>query len=169
MRDSAPTPPHSAEPFYGDLAAQHLAFPQNFGLAVLCASQTAQQNGINNHPPSTLWPNLHTLAWGLAQVEALLQQRLQINSGYRCEALNACVGGVPNSQHLTGLAADFTCPAFGNPMAVAQAIAASSIAFDQLILEFGRWVHLSFSLSQPRRALLTLRNNQEGYLEGLLA
>ena len=168
MSDSAPLSPISTDPFYGDSAAQNLAFPQNFGLDVLCASQVAQQNGIDNRPPSSLWPNLHALAWGLAQVEALLQQRLQINSGYRCGALNACVGGVSNSQHLTGLAADFTCPAFGDPLAVAQAIAASSIAFDQLILEFGRWVHLSFSLTQPRHALLTLRNNQEGYLDGLV-
>ena len=168
MNDFAPISTISTNQLYGDLTTEHLAFPQNFGLDVLCASQVAQQNGIDNRPPSALWPNLHALAWGLAQVEALLQQRLQINSGYRCPALNARVGGVPNSQHLTGLAADFICPAFGDPLAVAQAIAASSIAFDQLILEFGRWVHLSFSLTQPRHALLTLRNNQEGYLDGLV-
>lgn len=33
-----------------------------------------------------------------------------INSGYRCPALNKAVGGVPNSQHLTGQAADIRIP-----------------------------------------------------------
>lgn len=32
-----------------------------------------------------------------------------VNSGYRCVKHNAEVGGVPNSQHLRGEAADITC------------------------------------------------------------
>lgn len=35
-------------------------------------------------------------------------KRIRINSGYRCKRLNRCVGGVENSQHLLGLAADIT-------------------------------------------------------------
>jgi len=35
---------------------------------------------------------------------------LHINSGYRCETWNRCVGGVPNSQHTKGTAADVACP-----------------------------------------------------------
>ena len=31
---------------------------------------------------------------------------INVNSGYRCQALNKAVGGVRNSQHLTGEAAD---------------------------------------------------------------
>lgn len=31
---------------------------------------------------------------------------VQVNSGYRCEAHNARVGGVPRSRHMTGEAAD---------------------------------------------------------------
>ena len=35
---------------------------------------------------------------------------IQINSGLRCKTHNANVGGVPNSQHLLGNAADLGCP-----------------------------------------------------------
>ena len=34
---------------------------------------------------------------------------LYINSGYRCEEHNAAVGGVKNSYHVQGLAADLSC------------------------------------------------------------
>jgi len=35
-----------------------------------------------------------------------LQFQVTISSGYRCEAKNTAVGGVPNSQHLKGTAVD---------------------------------------------------------------
>ena len=35
---------------------------------------------------------------------------LTINSGYRCEINNEACGGVPNSQHVLGNAADVACP-----------------------------------------------------------
>lgn len=38
-----------------------------------------------------------------------LGKSITITSGYRTEEHNAKVGGVPNSQHLFGVAADFTC------------------------------------------------------------
>jgi len=34
---------------------------------------------------------------------------IKINSGYRTEARNQKIGGVPNSSHLKGLAADISC------------------------------------------------------------
>lgn len=34
---------------------------------------------------------------------------IRINSGYRCPAHNASVGGVKNSYHVQGLAADLSC------------------------------------------------------------
>ena len=38
--------------------------------------------------------------------------------------------------------------------------------FDQCILEFGRWVHLSVS-AEPRQRVLTIYNSKDGYLDGL--
>lgn len=126
----------------------------------------ARRRGIDNTPPPELLGNLRMLARGLDQVRRLLGHRLRITSGYRCAALNAAVGGADGSQHTVGLAADFECPAFGPPLEIAVAVHRSSIAFDQCILEFGRWVHLSFSAT-PRRRVLTIYTPEEGYREGL--
>jgi hypothetical protein len=137
-----------------------------YTLARLMHSDTAREQGIDNTPAIELLPNLRLLARGLDQVRRLLGHRLEISSGYRCPALNAAVGGAANSQHVQGLAADFTCPGFGPPLAVARAIRDSHIQFDQCILEFDDWVHLSFSPT-PRRRVLTIHTAAAGYLEGL--
>jgi len=138
----------------------------NFPLAALVRSDTAAEQGIDNSPPAEVIDNLRILADGLEQVQALLGHALEISSGYRCPALNEAIGGTAASQHVLGLAADFTCPGFGPPMDIARAISGSTIVFDQCILEFGRWVHLSFS-PQPRGRVLTIYDNDEGYLAGL--
>jgi len=117
-------------------------------------------------PPAATIENLRRLADGLEQVLTLLGNPLSISSGYRCPSLNIAVGGSPSSQHVLGLAADFTCEDFGSPLAIAQAIGESNINFDQCILEYDRWVHISFS-STPRGRLLTIHDASNGYLEGL--
>ena len=139
---------------------------QNFSLEQLIHSETAQREHIDNTPGTDIVDNLRQLAEGLEQVRALTGFPLEISSGYRCPALNAAVGGSATSQHLQGRAADFVCPAFGLPLEVARAIGDSAIAFDQCILEFGTWVHLSFS-PQPRGRVLTIYDSNEGYLAGL--
>lgn len=138
----------------------------NFPLAIFVRSETAAQQGIDNSPPPEVIENLRVLAAGLEQVQALLGHPLEISSGYRCPALNAAVGGSTASQHLQGLAADIACPDFGPPLEVARAIGDSVIAFDQCILEYGNWVHLSFS-PQPRGRVLTIYDSKKGYLAGL--
>ena len=138
----------------------------NFSLTLLVRSETAEQQGIDNSPPPEVIENLRLLAAGLEQVRALLGHPLEISSGYRCPALNAAVGGSATSQHVQGLAADFACPDFGPPLEVARAVRDSAIVFDQCILEFGNWVHLSFS-PQPRGRVLTIYEGNEGYLAGL--
>jgi hypothetical protein len=139
-----------------------------YTLAALTASETATARGIDNTPPEDVVANLRVLARGLDRVRRLLGHRLVINSAYRCRELNVAVGGAPRSQHTEGFACDLECPAFGAPMDVARAIVASPVAFDTLILEFGRWVHLSFTPT-PRRRVMTIRSVDEGYLDGLVA
>ena len=91
---------------------------------------------------------------------------LEISSGYRCPELNRRVGGAKTSQHTLGLAADFTCAEFGSPVDIIKAIREAGINFDQCILEYGKWVHLSFSKA-PRGKLLTIYDPKAGYLDGL--
>ena len=143
---------------------------RHFTRAQLTHSDTALRHGIANTPQPAHLNNLRRLAAALEQVQKLLRHRLIINSAYRNPKVNRLAGGVPASRHALGLAADFVCPAFGTPLEIARAIAASAMPFDQLIHEYGRWVH--FGLAAPgaaeRRELLTIRNGAEGYLDGLL-
>jgi hypothetical protein len=138
----------------------------NFSLSQLVYSETAERNGIDNTPPPEVVPNLKRLAAGLEAVRKLLGAPLEISSGYRCAALNESVGGSSASQHVLGLAADFVCPGFGTPLEVAHAIQRSGLEFDQCILEYGRWVHVSFS-DAPRGRTLTIYDEKEGYIAGL--
>ena len=138
----------------------------HFSLAQLVHSEAAAARGIDNAAPPELLDNLRRLATGLEKVQSLLGHALEISSAYRCPELNSMVGGSPSSQHVLGQAADFDCPGFGTPFEVASAIAASDILFDQVILEFARWVHISFSAT-PRTRVLTINDAAQGYLAGL--
>jgi hypothetical protein len=138
----------------------------NFTLADLCFSETAQQCGLDNTPPPEALGNLRQLASRLEEIQSLLGAPLELSSAYRSATLNAAVGGASGSHHVQGWAADFACPGYGTPMQVALAIAGSGIAFDTVILEFGRWVHLSVAPG-ARRRVLSIHGDGAGYVEGL--
>jgi len=143
---------------------------EHFSLEELMASETAARAGIDNTPPPSLMRNMQTLAEGLEKVRAALGGLpIHVNSGYRCPALNAMVGGAPDSRHMRGLAADILCPEFGPPLMVCKAVAQSGIATDQVIHEFGHWCHVSFTPdgAAPAGELLTIASVAQGYQPGL--
>lgn len=72
---------------------------------------------------------------------------LKVNSGYRCKALNAAVGGVPTSQHVKGEAADI---AAGDPVKLARLAVKLGLPFDQMIL-YPTFVHFSHKLNGKQR------------------
>lgn len=132
----------------------------HFTLRELTDSATARTRGLSNAPNAAELANLQRLAAVLEDVRRLLGNHpILVSSGFRSTAVNGAVGGAPNSAHRLGLAADFTCPAFGPPIEVCRAIADSSIPFDQVINEYGRWVHFGLSAGQPRRQVLTIDAN----------
>ncbi|MCY1185005.1 Peptidase M15 [compost metagenome] len=88
-----------------------------------------------------------------------------VSSGFRSEKVNRLIGGSPNSQHVQGLAADFTVIEV-TPRETVRRIMESAVPFDQLILEFDDWVHLSVSRGTPRRQVLTIHKGGR-YLPGL--
>ena len=138
----------------------------NFTLQDLIASDTARERGLDNTPPPETIDRLRRLAEGLEEIQGLLAAPLDISSAYRSSAVNAAVGGTSSSHHLLGWAADIACPGFGPPLEVALAIGASAIKFDTVILEYGRWVHVSFA-PDARRRLLSIYDNGKSYVEGL--
>lgn len=140
---------------------------QHFGLAELCASQTADRMGIANNPDDFAISNLTVLCHGLEIIRATIGGLpILISSGYRCLELNAAVGSKPGSQHVTGHAADITCPQYGDPKSFMKAILAAKVPYDQCILEFFKpatwstpprgWVHVSFVRGTPRQQALTI-------------
>ena len=114
-----------------------------------------QHREIDNSPPPEVMANLKATAMQMEAVRLLLGCPILISSGYRCPALNKAVGGQQNSQHTTGQAVDFIAPGYGAPITVASRLKDSGIKFDQLIVEFGRWVHISFT-SKPRGQMLCI-------------
>lgn len=110
----------------------------HFSLEELTATQ---QRGLDNTPPADVVENLKLLCDTLELVRMFLGP-MHINSGYRSVEVNAAVGGQATSQHCQGLAADFICPRF-SLAEVVRRIQLQHVTYDQLILEFGAWVHIS--------------------------
>ena len=131
----------------------------HFTLDELTVSQTAARLGLDNDPPPEVLAALKRTALGLEAVRVRLGGApILVSSGYRSPAVNAAVGGSPSSQHMRGEAVDFTSPRFGTPRQIVDALADSDVPYDQLILEFGRWVHISFSALPRRHALVIDRS-----------
>ena len=128
---------------------------EHFTLSEFTRSEAALRRGLDNTPDAESVANLTVLASGLEEVRALLGHPLHINSAYRAPKVNSAVGGSKTSAHMRGHAADFVCPAFGTPQDICHAIMDSSIDYDQLIWEFGAWVHISFD-PQMRNQRLTI-------------
>lgn len=118
----------------------------NFTLRELTRSKRATEKGIDNRPTEEIIRNLQHIAPKMERIRKLLgNNKIKVSSGYRCLELNTLVGGSKNSAHMRGLAVDFTCNDFGTPEEIVAKIRASTIEFDQCILEFGQWVHISFA------------------------
>lgn len=125
---------------------------EHFSLEELTHSDKAVELNIDNFPPLEVVACLTRCAMGLEAVRQILGEPMHISSGYRSPALNRAVKGEPKSAHLYGYAADFTCPNFGTPRDVAQAIVRGHVPFDQVICE-GTWVHISFDPTMRGMAL----------------
>ena len=121
----------------------------HFTIEELYASDTAKRLGIDNKPTTQKLINLvYLAAYVLEPLRVAMGRPIRISSGYRCERLNQAVGGVKNSQHLKGQAADICTE---GDMAFGKRIfdyIKSHLQFDQLIWEHDKsgtyWVHVSF-------------------------
>jgi len=128
----------------------------HFSLEELTHSNTAARLNIDNTPTVEVIDNLTFLAKELENVRTLLSNPMLINSGFRCYALNDFLGSKRTSSHTKGLAVDFISPSYGNPRSIVSAIVKSDINYDQVILEYDRWVHLSFHPTKPRKQALII-------------
>lgn len=134
-----------------------------FKLSEFINSATANSLGIDNIPSFEVVDNLNRLADYLDGIRAKLGKPILISSGYRCPMLNKAVGGVVNSQHLKGLAADLVC----SDMEKLLSIIRETKGFDQVITEHNKgsksyWIHVSVApvFGKPRnQVIINLEKN----------
>ena len=129
-----------------------------FTLEEFIFSQTAIRHNIDNSPGRGILSALINTAENMDLVRELLNNPIRVSSGFRCKELNTKVGSKDNSQHIKGQAVDFTCPRFGTPESIVRCIKNSNIIYDQLILEFNSWVHISFCEKNRKQALIIDNN-----------
>jgi zinc D-Ala-D-Ala carboxypeptidase len=134
---------------------------EHFTLEEFCDSQTAARQGIHNVPPASSQErkNIQRTAEVMEDVRSILGHKpILISSGYRSPQVNAAVGGSKTSAHMSGLAADFTCPGYGTPIAVCKKLHPhmKELGIDQLIHEYDTWVHLGLTAGAPRHQALTI-------------
>jgi hypothetical protein len=80
-----------------------------FSLGEFSHSDTAVSLGIDNTIPKECVAKIeHLVHCVLDPIREKWQSPIYITSGYRCPALNRKVGGVENSYHTRGMAADIT-------------------------------------------------------------
>lgn len=117
----------------------------HFKLSELIESETANRLGIDNMPRGYEYISLTRLVLNtLEPLRELCGHPIQVTSGFRCEALNKAVGGVPNSQHVKGEAVDITAGSIEANKRMFE-LAVDYVPFDQIILEQGgKWVHISY-------------------------
>ena len=116
---------------------------EHFSLDEMIRSETAARHGYDNTPNEAEIANLTRLCELLEQVkETLGGKPIMINSGFRSKQVNDAVGSKDTSQHRLGCAADIRVPGM-TPREVVQACIDANLPFDQIILEFDAWTHIS--------------------------
>lgn len=133
----------------------------NFSMSELIHSDTAIRHNINNMPDiNSLDSMLALIVYCLQPIREKLGKPMIISSGYRNSQVNRLVGGSPTSEHLKGMAADFTVKG----MSVADIVSfiqKCGIKYTQLIEEHSKdavWVHISYNPKNLRCENLRYKN-----------
>jgi hypothetical protein len=139
---------------FGTTNSHELKLTNNFYLKEFVISQVAERHGYRNEPNEKQIENLKLLCVNVLQpLREIINVPIFINSGFRSFDVNAVVGGRYNSQHIEGKAADFIVPSL-NLVDVFN-IVLQNISFDQLIYEFGKWIHVPWNGELNRKEVMT--------------
>ncbi len=121
---------------------------KNFTLSELTNTST----GIINNPDREQVGAIIRLCGKVLQpARDLYGKAIHVNSGYRSPAVNKTVGGVRNSQHSLGEAADITVHSREGNKKLFEIIR-DNLSFDQLISERDfSWIHVSYKSEEENR------------------
>lgn len=137
----------------------------HFTLEEATYSDTAIRNHIDNQPNDVQLENMKVAASHLEQVRAVTGP-LRVNSWLRLPAVNIAVGGAAKSSHMDGWAIDCSSSTH-SPYELCMMVLAAGIKFDQMIHEYGRWMHISFA-PEMRQQELTIFKPEGAYKNGIL-
>lgn len=139
-------------------------FTKNFSYDELIASDTAKRLGLDNTPNEQEKEKLRKLAQEILQpIRDAWRSPIIVNSAYRSEAVNKAVGGVKNSQHRLGEAADITIGGKERNRKlfnfIYKLINQGKIKVGQLIDEYNySWIHISLPrTNKPNNQILHLK------------
>ena len=125
-----------------------------FSLEEFTRSSTAKRLKIDNTPSDEVIRNIqYGVQMVLDPLRRILQAPIIITSGYRCSALNKAVGGVANSWHTKGNAADLRIKDEEEAKAIFQ-ILKTLPSVDTVLFEHSRssiWMHVQWDMAKTPR------------------
>lgn len=140
----------------------------NFTLEEFLVSQTAARHSIDMTPPDFVIDNLQRLVDDCLQPLRDQTGPIFISSGFRPPDLNKKIGGSRTSAHMYGNACDFKVMG-QTPFETCNAIIDLGLPFDQLIQEFGRWVHIgSGDILRQEKLTAYKKDGKTKYSHGIL-
>ena len=135
------------------MTKEQLMLSEHFSLDEMIYSSTARTMGIANRPGSSELANLRFLCREVLEpARRVLGEPIHITSGYRCLALNRAVGGVAQSYHVQGLAADLHIESATHASRLADALNAQPYC-DLILVEHAHgasWLHVQARKLSPR-------------------
>ena len=135
------------------MAKTKMMLSEHFSLGEFTCSATARAMGIVNDPGSSEIANLRFLCQEVLEpARKVLGEPLHVTSGFRCLALNRAVGGVAQSYHVRGLAADLHVDSADHAARLADALNAQPYC-DLILVEHAHgtsWLHVQARRLSPR-------------------
>ena len=125
-----------------------------FSLAELIKSSTATKHHIDNTPPADVVKNLqYGVDMVLDPLRRIYGKPILITSGYRCPKLNTLVGGVSNSWHTQGNAADIHVASLTEATKLFSNLQKIP-SVDTVLFEHsgsGQWLHVQWNVAKTPR------------------
>lgn len=134
---------------------------KHFTLIEFTRSDKAKQLGIDNTPNAVELGRIKLVVEHILDPLRDATDAITPSSGFRGHRLNSAVGGEPTSQHRLGEAVDFSVKGMTSDQVVRKIIE-MKLPFDQLIEEFGRWVHVSYGPRNRREVLRAVKRIVNG-------
>jgi hypothetical protein len=136
---------------------------QNFTRSELLFSYTGARLGIDNTPHSPqIEGNLKQSALWLQALRDHIKKPIKVLSCYRCPILNHAVGGSKTSAHMQALAVDIVVDGISPRLLAEIIVHQTGFKFDQLIVEFGQWLHVGMPTEHHQRGQVLSATHENG-------